>query len=163
MTKTIIVAFDNKYGIGADNDLLWQKDLPADLTHFKDATMNGAIILGYNTYKSIGRPLPGRQNIVIDREAKKIEGFDVAESLSAAYDLAQLDREIFVIGGGKIFAAAIDNVDRIIATKVDAVFDHSTIYFPAIDPTKWTEVDRVRNKLDEKNKYNYDFIVYERR
>ena len=163
MTKTIVVAFDRNYGIGAENDLLWQKDLPADLQHFKDVTRGGAVIMGYNTFKSIGRPLPGRQNIIIDRELKPAAGFDVADNLPAAYDLVQQGRQTFVIGGGKIFAAAIDTVDRIIATKVDEVFDHSSVFFPAIDPLVWQEVEHIKNPADDKNKYNYEFITYKRR
>jgi len=161
--KTIVVAYDKNHGIGANGDLLWKRDLPADLQHFKKTTLNGAIVMGYNTYKSIGRPLPGRRNIVIDRQQESIAGFDVVDSLQSAYDLAGPNQDLFIIGGGHIFVESIDSVDRIISTEVDALFDEATVFFPKIDPKVWLEKSRVTNPADERNLYNYDFVVYERR
>jgi dihydrofolate reductase len=160
--KTIIVAYDKNFGIGANNDLLWQRDLPADLKHFKDATMGGAIIMGFNTYKSIGRPLPGRQNIVISDKNDPIDGYEVASSLQSAYEIAESDKETFVIGGGQIYALAMDTVDRILATEVDAIFDQATIFFPEINTDKWREVEREKHRKYGANLYNYDFVIYER-
>ncbi len=160
--KTIIVAYDKHFGIGANNDLLWQRDLPADLTHFKETTDGNSIIMGLNTYKSIGRPLPNRQNIVLDRKKVFIDDVEVTGSLQAAYDLVPSGKEAFVIGGGQIFAQAIYTVDRILATEVDAIFDQSTIFFPAIDFEKWREISREKHYIDVRNLYNFDFVVYER-
>ena len=161
--KTIIVAYDKHFGIGANNDLLWQRDLPADLKHFKDITTGNAIIMGFNTYRSIGRPLPGRQNIVISDRKELIEGFEVVGNLQEAYEIVGPDKEIFVIGGGQIYVLAMDTVDRILATEVDAIFDQATIFFPEIDLAKWREISREKHLADELNLYNYDFVTYERR
>ncbi len=161
--KTIVVAYDKNFGIGADNDIMWHRDLPADLRHFKDITTGGAIIMGRKTFESIGKPLPNRRNIVISRQNISIEGTDVVNSLEAAYDLVGADKEAFIIGGGQIFELAMDAVDKIYATEVDAVFDQATVFLPAIDLKVWREVSRDKHKTDEKNLYNYDFVVYERR
>lgn len=160
--KTIIVAYDKNRGIGADNNLLWQRNLPADLQHFKEITTGGAIIMGRNTYESIGRPLPGRQNIVISHHNLSVDGIQIADSLEMAYDLVESGRETFVIGGGQIYNLAIETVDRILATEVDAVFDQATVFFPEIDPNKWRETSRTSQFADERNLYNYDFVTYER-
>lgn len=160
--KTIIVAYDKKYGIGANNGLLWQNDLPADMRHFKNLTTGNAIIMGLNTYKSIGRPLPNRQNIVLNYRNEPIDGVNVVNGLQAAYDIVEPGRETFVIGGGKIYALAIDSVDCIMATEVDSEFDQATIFFPIIDPKIWREISREKHLADDKNKYNYDFVTYER-
>lgn len=158
--KSIIVAYDKNYGIGANNDLLWH--LPADLKHFKDKTTGNAIIMGLNTYRSIGRPLPNRQNIVMSYQNELIDGVHVVSSLQAAYSIVDRNKEAFVIGGGQIFALAFDTVDRIYATEVDATFNNATIFFPAIDKTVWREISREKHQADDKNSYNYDFVVYER-
>ncbi|HEY5695809.1 MAG TPA: dihydrofolate reductase, partial [Candidatus Saccharimonadales bacterium] len=114
--KNIIVAYDKNYGIGAKNDLLWQRDLPADLQRFKELTTGNAIIMGRKTYESIGRPLPNRQNIVISREPLVIEGVTVAHTLNEAYAAVDEQKETFIIGGGQVYQLAINDADRIYAT-----------------------------------------------
>ena len=159
--KTIIVAYDKNRGIGADNDLLWQRDLPADLKHFKESTMDGAIIMGSKTYESIGRPLPGRQNIVISRQPLTIEGVTVVNSIDAAYEAVEPGREAFVIGGGQIYTLALDTVNRILATEVDASFPQADVFFPPIGES-WQEMSREHHEADERNKYAFDFVTYVR-
>jgi len=162
--KTIVVAYDKNYGIGAQNDLLWHRDLPSDLKHFREVTTGGAIIMGRNTFDSIGRALPNRQNIVITRGPHEpVDDVMFVDSLDAAYAAVEPGREIYVIGGGQIYTLAMDTIDQIIATEVDAVFDNADIFFPAIDKTKWQEKDRVHHDVDERNLYNYDFVTYARR
>jgi dihydrofolate reductase len=161
--KTIIVAYDKHFGIGADNDLLWHRNLPADLKHFKEKTIGNAIIMGLNTYNSIGRPLPDRQTIVLDRRKRPIDGVTVVDSLQASYDAVEAGRETFIVGGGQVFASTIDMVDQIFATEVDALFDNATIFFPAVDKTIWHEISREKHLADDKNLYNYDFVTYVRR
>ncbi len=158
--KSIIVAYDEDRGIGADNDLLWQRDLPADLRHFKDLTSGHAIIMGFRTYQSIGRPLPNRRNIVISNRPTDIDGVEVVSDLQAAYDLAK-NSEIFVIGGGKTYDAALSSVDRIFATEVKAKFQADT-FFPKININEWQEISREAHEADDKNKYSYDFVIYKR-
>lgn len=160
--KTVIVAYDRHHGIGANNDLLWMGDLPADLQHFRNTTSGAAVIMGHKTYQSIGRALPNRQNIVITHSTEPIEGCQVVDNLQSAYEVAEPGREIFVIGGGMIYALAMDSVDRIIATEVNALFEQATIFFPKIDSKVWREVKRDKHKADLQNRYDYDFVTYER-
>ena len=161
--KTIVVAYDKHFGIGANNDLLWQRNLPADLKHFKDVTTGGAIIMGRNTYDSIGKPLPNRQNIVLDHhQGILIDGAQIANSLQQAYDLVEPGRETYIVGGGQVFKSTIDTVDRIAATEVDALFNQATVFFPIVDPAVWREISREKHLADDHNLYNYDFVTYER-
>lgn len=157
--KYIVVAYDRNRGIGANNDLLWQRDLPADLKRFKQLTTGGSIIMGRKTFESIGRALPERQNIVVSHAPVEADGIETADSLPAAYALAR--HEIFVIGGGSIFEQALPDTDVVYATEVDASFPQATVFFPPLGP-EWHETDRVRHEADEKNKYAYDFVTYER-
>jgi len=159
--KSIIVAYDKNFGIGAANDLLWARDLPADLAHFKKLTMGSTIIMGYNTYLSIGKALPGRQNVVINWEYEDIDGFDVVTSLDEAYRVSENDN-IFVIGGGSIYKLAIDTVDTLYATEVQASFEKADVFFPKVDKDVWREVSREEHLADESNKYDFDFVVFER-
>jgi dihydrofolate reductase len=160
--KSIIVAYDSNRGIGAANDLLWIRDLPADLKHFKDITTGSAIIMGRRTYESIGRPLPGRQNIVMSHDMQPAVGIDVVYTLHEAYKVVTTD-DVYVIGGGQIYSLAIDSVERIIATEVQEEFDAAQVFFPMIDPATWKEISRDHHVKDDANKYDYDFVVYERR
>jgi len=159
--KSIIVAYDRNRGIGAANDLLWTRDLPADLRHFKKMTTGHMIIMGRKTFDSIGRALPDRRNIVISHTYLEFEGVEFVSSLEEAYKRAA-DEDIFVIGGGQIYEMAIDTVDRILVTEVDAVFP-AEVFFPDIDPTLWTETSREHHEKDDANKYDYDFVTYERK
>ncbi len=159
--KSIIVAYDKNRGIGAANDLLWVRDLPADLRHFKEMTTGHTIIMGRKTYESLGRPLPNRHNIVISRDMTPVPGVTVVRNLEEAYAVST-SPDIFIIGGGQIYQLAIDGVDRILATEVDASFK-ADVFFPAVNPAVWIEVAREHHQKDDLNKYNYDFVSYERR
>lgn len=158
--KSIVVAMDKNNGIGADNDLLWQRDLPADLAHFKRLTTGGSIIMGRKTFESIGRPLPNRENIVVSRTPTGIDGVLTAASLEAAYALARYP--VSVIGGGQIYAQSLDDVDKLYVTYVDAEFPQATVFFPQINCETWQEVSRDHHEADDKNKYAFDFVEYER-
>ena len=159
--KSIVVAYDRNRGIGADNDLLWLRDLPADLKHFKMLTTGKSIIMGRKTFESIGgKPLPNRQNIVLSRTATGVEGVLTAGSLEAAYAIAQFP--IFVIGGESVFREALPDIDTIYATEVDADFPQATVFFPEIDMNEWQEISRERHEVDEKNKYAFEFVMYQR-
>jgi dihydrofolate reductase len=156
--KSIVVAVDRNMGIGADNDLLWQRDLPADLAHFKKLTTGTSIIMGRKTFESIGRPLPDRENIVVSRTPTGIAGVLTVASLESAYELARYP--ISVIGGGQIYAQAINDVDVLHVTYVDAEFPQATVFFPQINCEDWEEVSRDHHEADEKNKFPYDFVTY---
>lgn len=157
--KSIVVAYDLHRGIGANNDLLWQRDLPADLVHFKALTTGHAIIMGRKTFESIGRALPNRQNIVVSRQPFSAPNVLVAHSLEAAYALA--DGDIYIIGGGSVYEQAVSDVTVVYATEVFASFPKATVFFPNLTGD-WQEISREHHTKDDKNKYNYDFVTYKR-
>jgi dihydrofolate reductase len=154
----MIVAYDRTRGIGKDNDLLWTRDMPADLRHFKDLTTGHAIIMGRKTYESIGRPLPNRQNIVISHQDIEIEGVEVVKDLNSAYAIATSDS--YVIGGGQIYQLALDSTDVIYATEIDGEFNADTHFNELGDG--WIGIAREAHSADEQNKYNYTFVTYAR-
>jgi dihydrofolate reductase len=157
--KAMVVAYDKNRGIGADNDLLWQRDLPADLRHFRKMTIGKSIIMGRKTFESIGsKPLLDRQNIVLSSKPTGVDKVITAGSLAAAYAMAQYP--VVVIGGESVFREALPDVDVIYATEVDADFPQASIFFPEIDKNEWQEVAREHNKADDKNKYDFDFVEY---
>lgn len=160
MTRlTMVVAIDAQRGIGVNNQLPWH--LPEDLAHFKRVTLGRPIIMGRKTFDSIGRPLPGRQNIVVTRNADwRHEGVDAVSSLDEAIASVAGD-EASIIGGAQIFTAALGLADRMIVTEIAHSFDCDT-FFPAIDPAVWTETAREEHH-SEANGYGYAFVTYERR
>lgn len=159
--KSIIVAVDKNMGIGVDNHLLWGNDLPDDIAYYNSKTRGASVIMGWNTLQSMGGPLPERENIVVSREPSKMHGVLTATDLSSAYELARYP--IFVIGGGHIYADAIQDMDRLYVTEVHASFAQATVFFPRIDATEWREISRIAHSKDERNKYAFDFVVYERK
>jgi dihydrofolate reductase len=158
--KSIIVAIDKNNGIGAANDLLWLRDVPSDLAYFKRMTTGKTIIMGRNTFDGIGKPLPNRENIVVSHRPVGMPGVITAASLESAYAMARYP--IFVIGGGRIYADALADMDRLYVTEINATFEQATVFFPAIDPTMWHEVSREKHDADERNAYDYTFVVYDR-
>jgi dihydrofolate reductase len=161
MNLEIVVAIDEKGGIGKDNQLLWH--LPADLKHFKNITSGYPIIMGRKTYDSIGKPLPNRRNIVISRQQDlRIEGTEVVNSLEDAIQLVAKDEKAFIIGGAQIFSDAMHLGDTLHLTKVHHSFEADT-FFPEIKSAEWQEIEREDYLADEKNPYNYSFITLKRR
>lgn len=159
--KSIIVAMDRNNAIGFENDLPWGRGLKDDMAHFAKTTRGKTVIMGRKTFESIGsKPLPDRQNIVVTSKPTGVAGVQSALSLEAAYALARYD--IFVIGGGQIYAAAMDAMDQLIVTHVDAEFPEATVFFPEIDRTKWQEVSREHHEADERNSYGFDITKYQR-
>jgi dihydrofolate reductase len=159
MILSLIVAADKNNVIGGGNTLLW--NLPADMKHFRTLTEGHPIIMGRKTYESIGRPLPKRQNIVITRQSDlQIEGCDVVSSLNDALALVQETDEAFIIGGGQIYAQALDHVNRIYLTRVDSEFE-GDVTFPELSD-EWKETSREEHQADAENECGYAFLVYER-
>ena len=154
---SIIVCVAKDRGIGKDNKLLF--DLPEDLKYFHKVTKRHPVIMGYNTYKSIGRPLKERHNIVISRDDEKIPGYIVASSLDDAVEKAQkLEQdEIFIIGGAKIYEQAIERADKLYITEVDTKLEADTFFPDYADFTKKSKVGEGRQG-DTK----YEFMVYEK-
>ena len=157
---SIVVAVAENGVIGRDNQLPWR--LPADLKRFKAVTMGKPIVLGRRTYESIGRPLPGRTNIVITRQRDlSIAGCVVVDSIDAALRHAQSAAEIAVIGGADIFRETLPRVQRIYLTRVHARVP-GDIYFPALDPSEWREADAEFHPADELHAHAFSFVTLER-
>lgn len=158
---TLVVAMADGGVIGRDNRMPWH--LPADLAHFKRVTMGKPIVMGRKTFASIGRPLPGRTNVVVTRDrAFGAEGVTVAHSLDEALDACGDVPEAMVIGGGEVYAAALPRARRIHLTEVHAAIDGDT-RFPAVDPAAWREVARERRDADDRNPHAMSFVTLERR
>jgi dihydrofolate reductase len=155
---TLVVAIDAQRGIGVDNKLPWH--LPEDLAHFKRVTIGRPIVMGRKTFDSIGRPLPGRRNIVITRNAGwSHPGVEVAASIEAAVALLG-DEQASIIGGAQIFNESMDIADRLVVTEIDHTFKCDT-FFPPIDPQQWRETARETHHSDT-NGYDYAFVTYEK-
>lgn len=157
--KSIVVAYEKNRVIGSENALPWQGALPADMKHFRELTLDGAVIMGRKTFESIGRPLPERQNIVVSRMAKlAIPQVVVVGNIEEAF--ASADREPFVIGGGEIYRQALPCVERIYATEINAEIE-GNVTFPELDDS-WQEVAREKHARDERNAFDYDYVTYEK-
>ncbi|CAG9178440.1 dihydrofolate reductase [Cupriavidus respiraculi] len=156
---TLVVAKARNGTIGRNNALPWH--LPEDLAHFKRTTMGAPIIMGRKTYDSIGRPLPGRRNIVVTRNADlRIEGCEMAASLEDAQRLCAGVDQVFLIGGGQLFAEAMPSADRLVVTEIDADVEGDA-FFPPIDPGKWIVTARESHR-SEKSGLDYAFVTYDR-
>jgi dihydrofolate reductase len=163
MIISIIVAMDEKGAIGRDNRLPWH--LSDDLKRFKATTIGHHIIMGRKTYESIGKPLPGRTNIVVTRNpAYQAKGCRIAHSLEEALEIAREngEEEVFVTGGRELFAQALDIADRIYLTRVHADVP-ANVYFPDFDETNWSEKDSFYHEADEKNEHAFTVKLLERR
>jgi dihydrofolate reductase len=161
-TLSMIVAHANNRIIGKDNDMPWY--LPADLAYFKQVTLGKPVIMGRKTFESIGRPLPGRRNIVISRNPEyTAEGVDIVTSVDQALALARGAEEIMVIGGGAIYQHCISSADKLYVTHIQADIDGDT-QFPEYDLSHdWQEMSRECRQPDEKNQYELNFCIYSRR
>jgi dihydrofolate reductase len=156
---SLIAAVDEQNGLGKDNHLLCH--LPADLSHFKTLTMGKPIIMGRKTYDSIGKPLPGRLNIVLSRRELAIEGIQIADSLSKALALVPEAKEVMIIGGATVFAQALPLASRIYLTLIHHHFA-ADVFFPQLDESVWQCVKGVFREHDAKNSYDMTFYYYER-
>jgi len=156
----LVVAMDEQGVIGVDNGLPWR--LPADLKHFKSITLGKAVVMGRKTHESIGRPLPGRTNIVVTRSrGYQAEGCRIAHDIAEALALARDSEQIMVIGGGVLYEACLPLAQRIYLTRVHHSFSGDT-RFPALKPQAWRQTERADFPSDPDNPYPYSFIVLER-
>lgn len=155
---TLIVAYSTNRAIGRDNALPWK--LPGDLAHFKRSTLGHPIIMGRKTWDSLGRPLPGRANIVISRNPDfAAAGATVVPTLQAAIDACGDVAEAFVIGGAQIYAQALPLAQRVLATEVHADVEGDA-FFPLLPSFQWKEISREPQPAE--NGYDYDFVTYQR-
>lgn len=165
---SMIVAVAENNAIGRKNELLWH--ISEDLKYFKATTTGHPVIMGRKTYESIGRPLPGRRNIVVTRRGG-VEGeiknpqttsLEVVDSLDQAVQMAKGEGEFFVMGGGEVYNQLFDRADRLYITKIYARAEDADTFFPAVTETQW-RVLRCGEKLqDPENGIDFQFVVYER-
>lgn len=161
MILSIIVAFDERRLIGRDNGLPWH--LPADLKHFKSITMGHHMIMGRKTFESIGKPLPGRQSVVITRKNDfQPAGTAVVNSLEDAMHFCATEEEVFVIGGAQIFEQAMPLASKLYITQIHHVFEGDT-FFPEISQEHWELVSKEDHEADEKNPWAYSFLTYRKK
>ena len=156
-----MVAMANGHVIGLNNDMPWH--LPADLQFFKRVTLGKPIIMGRKTFDSIGRPLPGRKNIVLTRDVDlRIEGVECVQTVAQALACTEGVDEVMIIGGATIYNQFLSSANRLYITYIDLETQGDT-YFPDFEKVaSWNEVERESHLADEKNIYNYDFVTLDR-
>lgn len=163
---SLIAAAARNMTIGKDGDLPWH--LPDDMKYFMQKTINHPVIMGRKSYEALPpkyRPLPNRTNIVVTRQENyKASGAVVFGSLKAALDYActiEAD-EVFVTGGGEIYAQALEPAHRIYLTEVDAKVEGDA-HFPEFNKQNWQEVDREHHVQDERHEFPFDFVIYDKK
>ena len=159
MIISLIAAMDKNRLIGSDNGLPWH--LPADFKHFKEVTMGKPVVMGRKTFESIGKPLPGRQNIIISRSGYQAEGVVVVDSIDAALEAVSAADEVMVIGGANFYEQMISRADKMYLTFVDAECKGDA-WFPEFRESDWQIVSTTEHLRDEKNKYSFKIVEYKR-
>jgi len=160
MKLSIIAAMDRNRLIGNNNQLPWH--LPADLQFFKRTTLGKPILMGRKTFDSIGRPLPGRRNVIISRNPNyQAAGCDVVHSIEEALKLVKESEEVMLIGGATLYEQALPRAQRLYLTLIDAEFTGDA-WFPDYPQLgNWHEVSREKQQADEKNRMDYTFVILE--
>ena len=157
---SVIVAMDRNRLIGRGNALPWH--LPADLAFFKRTTLGKPVLMGRKTYESIGRPLPGRRNIVVTRNSKfDAPGCELASGLDTAIERCADAQEIMLIGGANLYAQGLDRASYLYLTRIDHAFEDGDAWFPELDAS-WKLEDRADFDPDQDNIYPYSFIKFRR-
>ncbi len=156
---SMIWAMGKDNALGCRNRMPWY--LPADFAYFKKVTIGKPVIMGRKTFESIGKPLPGRVNVVITRSADfKPEGCITVDTIEKAKAYAE-DKEAFIIGGAEIYKAFLPIADKLYITEINQTFEADS-FFPEIDYSQWKLVSREQGPRDVKNPFDYEFLVYER-
>ena len=159
MTRlSLIVAMDENRLIGNDNQLPWH--LPADLAFFKRTTMGKPILMGRKTFQSIGRPLPGRRNIVITRDRNFVaQGCELSNSIDAALALCGDAEEVMLIGGASLYEQTLERADTLYITRIQHAFNGDT-WFPEFDESDWKTANLQDRAADDSNPYPVSFVKY---
>jgi dihydrofolate reductase len=161
MIITLIAAMAHDRVIGHNKRLPWH--LPADLAHFKSLTWGKPILMGRTTFETIGKPLPGRQNIILTHKLDyQASDCLVVNSIDAALAAATDSPELMIIGGANVYEQFLPHAQRMHLTLIDAAIAGDT-YFPEWDHKEWQEISRIEHAADEKNKYAYWFLTLERK
>lgn len=157
----LIAALSRNQVIGRNNELPWY--LPADLQRFKRTTLGKPIIMGRKTYESIGRPLPGRQNIVISRNPNfRAEGITVVDGIELAVEAAGDAPEVMVIGGANVYYQFLPRADLLFFTVVHTRIEDGDAFFPAYNRREWRLVVEENHPADPENLYPYSFMTWQR-
>jgi dihydrofolate reductase len=160
MKLALIAAVARDGGIGRGNDLLFK--LREDMQHFRRSTLGCPVVMGRKTWDSIGRPLPGRRNVVVTRQADwQADGCERAGSLDEALALVADAERVFVIGGAQLYAAALPLADELVLTEIDAVADGADTFFPAWDRAAFAEASRESHASPDG--LAYAFVTWQRR
>jgi dihydrofolate reductase len=162
MKVSILLAIGKNNELGGNNALLWK--LSDDMKLFKQLSMGHSIIMGRKTFESIGKPLPGRKNIVVTTSFIDVEGIYTATDLNHAIEMAREsgDDEAFIIGGAQIFNYAVDLADKMYLSFVDGTFEDADVFLPEIDYSDWKLVESKQFEKNDRNEYNFEFRVFER-
>lgn len=156
---SMIVARSRNHVIGRNNQMPWK--ISADLQFFKRVTMGHPVIMGRKTWESIGRPLPGRRNIVVSRNNDyEATGAELADSLNEALNRLNESPRVFVIGGEQLFKQAFAKADRLYITEIDIDIEGGDTFFEVPNPTEWKEVERI---AESENNIHFDFVTLERK
>lgn len=177
---SLIVAVAQNNAIGRNNELLWH--ISEDLKYFKETTTGHPVIMGRKTYESIGRPLPGRRNIVVTRGVPQEDGtiaynitvppiknpqttsLEILPNLDEAVAIAkESEQEFFIMGGGQLYNQTFPFADRLYITKIYAVAEDADTFFPAVDETEWKVLRSSGRKSDPENGIEFEFLVYGRK
>ena len=161
MEKCMIVAVADNGAIGVKGELPWH--ISEDLKYFRRQTTGCPVIMGRTTYDSIGRPLPGRRNIVLTSRPGLPETVCAVSSPEQAGEAAEPAERCFVIGGAKLYAQLIGSVDKLYLTRVHTTVPDADAFFPAVDPAVWKEDSCSETKRDEESGLEYEFAVYSRK
>lgn len=167
MQLSLIVAMAENHVIGCNNQMPWH--LPGDLQYFKKVTMGKPVIMGRKTFESIGRPLPGRSNILITRNTDfQAEGVRIVHDLASACELGEQiavadgEEEVMVIGGAEIYRQALPQADRLYLTRIHAEIEGDA-WFPALAESEWLETARETHLASGSNPFDYSFTVLQRK
>lgn len=160
MIISLIAALATDRVIGMENAMPWH--LPGDLAWFKRNTLSKPVIMGRKTFESIGRPLPGRLNIVISSKAGEHEGVTWVTSVDAALAAAGEVEEVMVMGGGRVYEQLLPKADRLYLTHIDAEVEGDT-HFPDYEPDDWESTFSEFHDADEQNSHGYCFEILDRR
>ena len=166
---SLIVAVAENGAIGRNNELLWH--ISEDLKYFKGTTTGHPVIMGRKTYESIGRPLPGRRNIVLTRGEMEIPpiknpqttSMEIVHSLDEIYEIAKGEGEYFIMGGGMLYNAAFGKADYLYLTRIFAVAENADTFFPQVKEDEWEIVKEGEMLHDDENDIDFKFLVYKRR
>jgi len=161
MRLSLIAALDRNYAIGREGEMPWH--LPDDLKRFRQLTLGKPVLMGRKTALAIGKPLPGRRNLVLTRATSApFAGQEVVGSIAAAID-ASRDEDLAVIGGGEVYVLALPFATHLHLTWIDTIADAPDAFFPRFDARDWSEIARAPHPADTRHEYSFTFVDYERK